>query len=36
MNEAANIRTTGPAFAVVSSICFGASGPFGKALITPG
>jgi drug/metabolite transporter (DMT)-like permease len=36
MNEAARIRTTGLAFAVISSICFGASGPFGKALIHAG
>jgi drug/metabolite transporter (DMT)-like permease len=36
MNDAARIRATGLTFAVVSSICFGASGPFGKALINAG
>jgi drug/metabolite transporter (DMT)-like permease len=36
MNEATRARTTGLAFAVISSICFGASGPFGKALIQAG
>ncbi|MFC5745422.1 EamA family transporter [Actinomadura rugatobispora] len=36
MDQAARTRTTGLAFAVLSSICFGASGPFGKALINAG
>ncbi|XVQ15409.1 EamA family transporter [Spirillospora sp. CA-255316] len=36
MDHAARTRTTGLAFAVLSSICFGASGPFGKALINAG
>ncbi|MFI0352017.1 EamA family transporter [Actinomadura sp. 9N407] len=36
MDQAARTRATGLAFAVLSSICFGASGPFGKALINAG
>ncbi|XVQ07301.1 EamA family transporter [Spirillospora sp. CA-255316] len=36
MHDAARTRATGLAFAVVSSVCFGASGPFGKALINAG
>ncbi|WP_395107054.1 EamA family transporter [Actinomadura sp. SCN-SB] len=36
MNDAARVRAAGLTFAVVSSIAFGASGPFGKALITAG
>ncbi|MFF5261491.1 DMT family transporter [Actinomadura viridis] len=36
MDQAVRTRTTGLALAVISSICFGASGPFGKALINAG
>ncbi|GAA2439982.1 EamA family transporter [Actinomadura vinacea] len=36
MDQAARTRATGLGFAVISSICFGASGPFGKALINAG
>ncbi|WP_067472153.1 EamA family transporter [Actinomadura hibisca] len=36
MDGAARTRAWGLGFAVVSSICFGASGPFGKALIHAG
>ncbi|MEW2354355.1 DMT family transporter [Spirillospora sp. NPDC029432] len=36
MDQAARTRTTGLAFAVLSSVAFGASGPFGKALIGAG
>jgi drug/metabolite transporter (DMT)-like permease len=35
-NSAARTKAWGLGFAVVSSICFGASGPFGKALINAG
>ena len=36
MDQAVRTRTTGLLFAVVSSVAFGASGPFGKALINAG
>ncbi|MFD0690051.1 EamA family transporter [Actinomadura fibrosa] len=36
MGEAGRARAWGVGFAVFSSICFGASGPFGKALIEAG
>ncbi|GLW66400.1 membrane protein [Actinomadura rubrobrunea] len=36
MRNAARTRTAGLALAVLSSVCFGASGPFGKALIHAG
>jgi drug/metabolite transporter (DMT)-like permease len=35
-NAAARTKAWGLGFAVVSSVCFGASGPFGKALIQAG
>ncbi|MBC6463136.1 EamA family transporter [Actinomadura sp. HBU206391] len=35
-NTAARTKVWGLGFAIVSSICFGASGPFGKALINSG
>ncbi|GAA4135698.1 DMT family transporter [Actinomadura keratinilytica] len=36
MRDAARTRTAGLSLAVLSSVCFGASGPFGKALIHAG
>src|ERR1700754_3033883 len=35
-NSVARTKACGLGFAVLSSICFGASGPFGKALINAG